>query len=169
MYVYVPRMVSAPRGLIVPTMTGVDVARGSRVRIRVTLTNIGDEPGSFKITGFIYSAQGPTAADSYGDPSGYYGRIQSWIANDNTKGTAVNSDSTWLNVGASITLNADSVAPVMWSGDSHVYLVGTVTRPGQTQRLFQMEHYRFFPNAFRVLAPTQGPKSQLGSITVSQL
>lgn len=135
----------------------------------MTVTNIGDEDGEFSVTGFVYSASGPSAADSYGDPNQFYGQIQNWIAGSNTRGTAVNSGWVPIPKGGSQTLNADSASTLMWTGNSHVYIVGAVRRPGTSQRLSDREHYRFFPNAFQVLVPTQGPKSQLGSISVSPL
>ncbi|MGB9887915.1 MAG: hypothetical protein ACPLRW_13120 [Moorellales bacterium] len=153
--------------LMVPRIVAANVNQGQRCRVSVTVTNIGDEVGEFSITGFVYSASGPSAADSYGDPNGYYGQIQSWIGGNNARGTAINSSPVTLNPGASATLNADSASTLQWTGNSHVYIVGACKKSGT--RLYDREHYRFFPNAFQVVAPTQGPKSQLGSISVSPL
>ncbi|MGB9887914.1 MAG: hypothetical protein ACPLRW_13115 [Moorellales bacterium] len=135
---------------IVPELTGADVQKGNRCRITVTVTNIGDETGEFKVTGFVYSASGPSASDSYGDPNGYYGRIESWIGGSNTKGTAVNSGWVTLSKGQSATFYADSTSTLMWTGYSHVYICAATRRPGGS-RLYDREHYRFFANAFRVV------------------
>jgi len=142
--------------LIVPRITGADVQQGSRCRVTATVTNIGDEVGEFALTGFVYSAAGPYASDSYGDPSGYYGQIQNWIGGSNSRGTSINSGWATLSPGSSTTLYADSASSLNWTGYSHVYIVGACRRPGGA-RLYDREHYRFFPNAFQVIVPAPPP------------
>lgn len=134
--------------ILVPRLAGATVARGRRCRVSVAITNMGDAAGEFKLIGFVYSSAGPYASDSYGDPSGYYGRIENWIGNSNTRGTALEGFWVTISPGGSMTVYANSVDSLMWTGPSHIYLVGAVRYGGS--RLSNREHYRFFPNAFQV-------------------
>ncbi len=141
--------------VLLPPVVGTNISRGKRCYLSVPVTNVGDETGEIKVTGFVYSATGPSASDSYGDPSGYYGQIESWIGGDNGRGVAVNGD--WVTVppGQTVTVTATSASSLNWANWAHIYLCGAVRRPGGS-RLYDQEHYRWYPYSFLTIeAPPQ--------------
>ncbi len=156
---------AGPRVIIVPAFTGqVALSKGKAVKLAGTLTNVGDEPGYFKVYGYLYSTSGPLGSSGY-NQSGW-NNLESYVT-DNTKG--VRFEGSWVQIqpNSSYTFSITSQAVVNWTGYARLWIVAAVsTSSSGSPRVYENEYYYFQDNIARITAI--GPKSGLGNITVSQ-
>jgi len=148
-------------------VSGPEISKGSYVRLKAKVNNVGDTTGYFKVFGFLYNTSCPAGSSGYG-VSGWDDLVK--CVADNTKGIAFESD--WISIKDKELYQFDitSKNAVNWTGYAHLWIVAAVSTEATTEsRVKANEHYYFARNIVSVkeVPVTAGPLAHISARTYS--